>query len=188
MGVGLSGVLGSGWVRLAAGAGALLCLVAAAASHSAPTADGVVNVRFGGDRNETRVVIELSRASKGKLTGDGSTGQPVVLALPGVPIEGDRQGLGLGLVSGWSLDSTAGAASIDVISRGGRPTFFTSWSLIAVTNRSCKGEASTVMADRIGPCARLPASAGNARAIRITAVISLMVNTPCPPPSSRNSW
>ena len=112
MGVGLSGVLGSGWVRLAAGAGALLCLVAAAASHSAPTADGVVNVRFGGDRNETRVVIELSLASKGKLTGDGSTGQPVVLALPGVPIEGDRQGLGLGLVSGWSLDSTAGAARL----------------------------------------------------------------------------
>lgn len=112
MGVGLSGVLGSGWVRLAAGAGALLCLVAAAASHSAPSADGVVNVRFGGDRNETRVVIELSRASKGRLVGDGSTGQPVVLALPGVPIEGDRQGLGLGLVSGWSLDSTAGAARL----------------------------------------------------------------------------
>jgi N-acetylmuramoyl-L-alanine amidase len=112
MGVGLSGVLGSGWVRLAAGAGALLCLVAAAASHSAPTADGVVNVRFGGDRSETRVVIELSHASKGKLVGDGSAGQPVVLALPGVPIEGDRQGLGLGLVSGWSLDSTAGAARL----------------------------------------------------------------------------
>jgi N-acetylmuramoyl-L-alanine amidase len=90
----------------------LLCLVAAAASQGAPAPDGVVNIRFGGDRNETRVVIELGHSAKGKLVSDGSGGQPVVLAMPGVPVEGDRQGVGFGLVSGWSLDSAAGAARL----------------------------------------------------------------------------
>ena len=112
MGVGFSGVLGQAWVRLAAGVGAFVCLAAAAASQGAPSGDGVVNVRFGGDRTQTRVVIELGRSAKGRIIQDGSDGHGVVLALPGVPVEGDRQGQGLGLVSGWSLDSAAGAARL----------------------------------------------------------------------------
>jgi N-acetylmuramoyl-L-alanine amidase len=112
MRVGLNGAMGSGGVRLAAGVGAFLCLAAAAASQGAPASDGVINVRFGGDRAQTRVVIELSRSAKGRFIEDGSDGRGVVLALPGLPVESDRQGQGLGLVSGWSLDSAAGAARL----------------------------------------------------------------------------
>jgi N-acetylmuramoyl-L-alanine amidase len=112
MRAGLIGVMGSTWVRLAAGVGAFLCLAAAAASQGAPSPDGVVNVRFGGDRTQTRVVIELGRSVKGRLIDDGATGKPVVLALPGVPVAADRQGGGGGLVTSWSLDSAAGAARL----------------------------------------------------------------------------
>src|SRR5579872_5704856 len=109
MRVGLASVLGSMWARLSVGAAAVLCLAAAAASHGAPIPDGVVNVRFGGDQTETRVVIELSRAAKGKVLGDAANSQSVVLALPGVPAPADRQGKGVGLVANWSLDEVAGA-------------------------------------------------------------------------------
>jgi N-acetylmuramoyl-L-alanine amidase len=112
MRVGLAGAMGQGWVRLATGAAAFLCLAAAAASQGAPANDGVVNLRFGGDRTETRVVIELGHTAKGRLIADGADGRAVVLALPGVPVSSDRQGRGLGLVSGWSLDNAAGAARI----------------------------------------------------------------------------
>jgi N-acetylmuramoyl-L-alanine amidase len=112
MRVGLKGLIGSTWVRVAAGVGAFLCLAAAAASQGATSPDGVVNVRFGGDGNQTRVVIELGRSVKGQLIADGEAGRAVVLALPGVPVASDRQGQGLGLVKGWSLDSAAGAARL----------------------------------------------------------------------------
>lgn len=112
MRVGLKGVIGSTWVRVCAGVGAFLCLAAAAASQGAVSSDGVVNVRFGGDRSETRIVIELDRSAKGKLLGDGTAGKSVVLALPGVAVPSDKQGPGLGLVKGWSLDSAAGAARL----------------------------------------------------------------------------
>jgi N-acetylmuramoyl-L-alanine amidase len=112
MKVGLADVMGQAWVRLTAGLGAFLCLAAAAASQGATSDDGVVNVRFGGDRTETRVVIELGRSAKGRILNDGADGKDVVLALPGVSVADDRQGQGLGLVSGWSLDSAAGAARL----------------------------------------------------------------------------
>ena len=78
--------------------------------------DGVVNIRFGGDRSETRVVIELGRSVKGKVLGDGAGGQAVVLALP-IPLgngpeafaicivalglfEGDERVVGIGVIGG----------------------------------------------------------------------------------------
>jgi N-acetylmuramoyl-L-alanine amidase len=114
MGVGLIGRMGRAWVRVSAGVAAFLCLAAAAASQGAPQADGVVNVRFGGDHSETRVVIELGHSAKARFIDDGASGHAVVLALPGVAAGADRQGQGLGLVSGWSLDSAAGAARLSL--------------------------------------------------------------------------
>jgi N-acetylmuramoyl-L-alanine amidase len=114
MGLGLIGRMGRAWVRLSAGVAAFLCLAAAAASQGAPQADGVLNVRFGGDRSETRVVIELGHSAKARFIDDGASGHAVVLALPGIAVGGDRQGAGLGLVSGWSLDSAAGAARLSL--------------------------------------------------------------------------
>ncbi len=112
MRVGLKSALGSVRVRLAAGLGAVLCLAAAPTSQGQTSPDGVVNVRFGGDRTQTRVVIELGRSAKVRIVNDGADGRPVVLALPGVPVADERQGAGLGLVDTWSLDSAAGAARL----------------------------------------------------------------------------
>lgn len=112
MRVGVKSVMGQAWFRLAAGLCAFACLAGAAASQSPSPDQGVVNVRFGGDRTETRVVIELSGTTRGRILEDGSDGRGVVLALPGVPVAADQQGAGLGLISGWSLDSAAGAARL----------------------------------------------------------------------------
>ena len=114
MGLGLIGMMGRAWVRLAAGVAAFLCLTVAAASQGAPPADGVVNVRFGGDHNETRVVIELGHSAKARFIDDGASGHAVVLALPGIAVGAARRGAGLGLVSSWSLDSAAGAARLSL--------------------------------------------------------------------------
>src|SRR5579864_2519338 len=108
----LVGAIGSAWGRLAAALGAVLCL-AAAASQSASSGEDVLGVRLGGDMTMTRVVVELNQTARGKVVvGGGGPGAPVVLALPGVAVDNDLQGGGLGLVSHWSVDSAAGAARV----------------------------------------------------------------------------
>jgi N-acetylmuramoyl-L-alanine amidase len=108
----LSGAIGSAWGRLAAALGAVLCL-AAAASQSPVGAENVLGVRLGGDMTMTRVVVELNQTAKGRLIAPGGTaGAPVVLALPGLSVDNDLEGRGLGLVSSWSVDSVAGAARV----------------------------------------------------------------------------
>lgn len=102
----------STWGRPAALAAAFACVIAAAASHGAPARQGLLSVRFGGDQHETRVVIELDQAAKGRLLSDGAAGPMVAVALPGVPVSSDLQGRGQGLVAGWSVDSAAGAARL----------------------------------------------------------------------------
>jgi N-acetylmuramoyl-L-alanine amidase len=108
----LSGAIGSAWGRLAAALGAVLCL-AAAAAQGPSGAEDVVGVRLGGDMTMTRVVVELNQTAKGRLiASSGVAGAPIVLALPGLTVDNDLQGRGLGLVSSWSVDSAAGAARV----------------------------------------------------------------------------
>jgi len=108
----LFGAIGSAWGRLAAAMGAVLCLAAAAAQGPVQT-ENVVGVRLGGDMTMTRVVVELNQAAKGRLIAAGGTaGAPVVLALPGLTVDSDLEGRGLGLVSSWTVDSAAGAARV----------------------------------------------------------------------------
>ncbi len=90
-------------------AAALLCLGAAGPS----AASGVVKVRFGGDQNQTRVVLELDRSTRGKLLS-GETGDQMVLALPGVGVPDGMDGEGQGLVRTWSVDHVAGAARVEL--------------------------------------------------------------------------
>lgn len=104
---------GSARARLAAAAGVFLCLGVAAASHGAPDAAGLLHVRMGGDANSVRVVVELTQAAKGRLLADGQD-RNVILALPGVPVAADLTGPGQGLVAGWSVDSVAGAARLNL--------------------------------------------------------------------------
>ncbi|WP_454760080.1 N-acetylmuramoyl-L-alanine amidase family protein [Caulobacter segnis] len=102
-----------GWVRAALIIGGLTTAGVAVATAQGPAAPaGVQKVRFGGDRNETRVVIDLDRAAAGKLISDGMSDQRLVMALPNVLVSGDLQGTGQGLVKRWVIDEAAGGARL----------------------------------------------------------------------------
>lgn len=102
-----------GWVRAALIVGGLTTAGVAVATAQGPAAPaGVQKVRFGGDRTETRVVIDLDRASAGKLISDGMSDQRLVMALPNVVVSGDLQGSGQGLVKRWVIDEAAGGARL----------------------------------------------------------------------------
>ena len=97
-------------------AAALTCLGAAPSHEASP--GGVIKVRFGGDQNQTRVVVELDRSTRGKLLADGGDGQ-LVLALPGVDLSDDLKGGGQGLVRSWSVERIAGSATLKLsLTRG----------------------------------------------------------------------
>lgn len=102
-----------GWVRAALIVGGLTTAGVAVATAQGPAAPaGVQKVRFGGDRAETRVVIDLDRAAAGKLISDGMSDQRLVMALPNVVVSGDLQGSGQGLVKRWVIDEAAGGARL----------------------------------------------------------------------------
>ena len=102
-----------GWVRAALIVGGLTVAGVTVATAQGPAAPaGVQKVRFGGDRTETRVVIDLDRAAVGKLISDGMDDQRLVMALPNVIVSGDLQGSGQGLVKRWVIDEAAGGARL----------------------------------------------------------------------------
>ncbi|WP_168077598.1 N-acetylmuramoyl-L-alanine amidase [Caulobacter sp. SSI4214] len=102
-----------GWVRAALIVGGLTLAGVAVATAQGPAAPaGVQKVRFGGDRNETRIVIDLDRAAAGRLVSDGADGQRLVMTLPNVIVSGDLQGTGQGLVKRWVIDEAAGGARL----------------------------------------------------------------------------
>ncbi len=99
-----SGRVGSLWGRLGGALAAGLCLIAAAPSHAAPSDSGVVSVRLGGDRQETRIVVELGHSAKGRVIADGSAGHELVLGLSDVSAPGGLEGAGRGLVTAWKVE------------------------------------------------------------------------------------
>jgi len=102
-----------GWVRAALIVGGLTVAGVTVATAQGPAAPaGVQKVRFGGDRNETRVVIDLDRAAAGRLISDGLSDQRLVMALPNVLVSGDLQGSGQGLVKRWVIDEVGGGARL----------------------------------------------------------------------------
>ncbi|WP_297511653.1 N-acetylmuramoyl-L-alanine amidase [uncultured Caulobacter sp.] len=109
----LIGLARMGWVRAVLIVGALTLAGVAVATAQGPAAPaGVQKVRFGGDRTETRVVIDLDRASAGKLLADGQADQRLVMALPNVVVSGGLQGSGQGLVKRWVIDEGSGGARL----------------------------------------------------------------------------
>jgi N-acetylmuramoyl-L-alanine amidase len=102
-------VIRTGWIAALIGLGGLAAIGAAASAHGAASQGDLLKVRFGGDENQTRIVVEMSRSAQAKLI---SGGQPLVLELPRIDLGAERQGRGLGLVRAWSADTTAGAARI----------------------------------------------------------------------------
>ncbi|WP_305758268.1 N-acetylmuramoyl-L-alanine amidase [Brevundimonas sp.] len=69
----------------------------------------VLRVRFGGDAQHTRVVVDLDRTARGQVIQSGDDGR-VVVSLAGVIPERGLTGAGMGLVRGWRV-AGAGAAS-----------------------------------------------------------------------------
>ncbi len=106
--------VGRRWLGLASALGAIACaaLAPAALAQPAPTRQGVLDVRFGGDTHDTRVVVEMDRAAKGRSeTGDGP-GRTLVVDLAKIEASPDLQGHGQGLVSGWAFDRTGDGARL----------------------------------------------------------------------------
>jgi len=113
MGGGLIKAVRTGWAKAILIVGAVsLVGVAVAMAQGAAAPSGVQKIRFGGDRNETRVVIDLDRAAAGKLIADGALDRRVVIALPNITVSGDLQGAGHGLVERWVSDEAAGGARL----------------------------------------------------------------------------
>lgn len=103
----------TGWAKAMIIVGALALVGVAVAMAQGPAApSGVQKVRFGGDRNETRVVIDLDRAAAGRLLADGLLDQRIVIGLPNVSVSGDLQGSGQGLVDRWMIDEASGGARL----------------------------------------------------------------------------
>ena len=71
--------------RLIVVSAALACLGAA---PWRPLDDGgILKIRFGGDQQQTRVVVELSRSAHGQMLTPGDNAR-LILALPGLDISG----------------------------------------------------------------------------------------------------
>jgi N-acetylmuramoyl-L-alanine amidase len=90
----------------------VICVVLLAAGRGlASGAMGeVLRVRFGGDAEHTRVVLDLDRTSRGEVVQAGGDGR-VIVSLAGVsPASRGLTGAGTGLVRGWRVTG-AGAAS-----------------------------------------------------------------------------
>jgi N-acetylmuramoyl-L-alanine amidase len=98
--------------RVLAAVGVVLVCVAllAAGRGLASGAMGeILRVRFGGDAERTRVVIDLDRSARGEVIRSGDDGH-VVLSLSGVSPPDRRTGTGQGLVRDFRV-AGAGAAS-----------------------------------------------------------------------------
>ena len=107
-------MIGKTWLGLAGALGAMMLLGVGAVSHAqpAPARQGVLNVRFGGDAHETRVVVEMDRAAKGRAeTGDGP-GRTVIVDLANIEANGDLEGHGQGLVNAWAFDRNGDGAKL----------------------------------------------------------------------------
>lgn len=97
-------------IRVGAAVAAMALVVGlGAAAAPAKTQPGLVKVRFGGDSNETRVVVELSRSATAKLV---SSGDMIVFDLPRIGLGDEREGRGQGLVKAWAADGTPGSARL----------------------------------------------------------------------------
>lgn len=78
----------------------------------------VMGVRFGGDAQRTRVVVDLGRETRGRVIADGADGQ-VSVALSGVTPGRGLAGQGSGLVRSYAMDGATGGARINLqLARG----------------------------------------------------------------------
>ncbi|RYG08211.1 MAG: N-acetylmuramoyl-L-alanine amidase, partial [Caulobacteraceae bacterium] len=73
----------------------------------------VMRVRFGGDAERTRVVVDLDRTSRGQVIQPGEDGR-VVVSLAGVLPPRGLNGTGLGLVRGYRVAGAGAGARVEL--------------------------------------------------------------------------
>ena len=110
MGGGPARAIGLGVGRMLTVCAALACLGAAPWDASAAS---IGKVRFGGDQNQTRIVLELNRSTQGRRLAAES---PLRLGLEfrGLDVPALIGGEGQGLVRSWNIDADGGAARLQV--------------------------------------------------------------------------
>ncbi|GAA0637793.1 N-acetylmuramoyl-L-alanine amidase family protein [Brevundimonas lenta] len=93
----------------------VFCVVALAAGRGlASGAVGeVMRVRFGGDAERTRVVVDLDSTSRGEVIQPGSDGR-VIVSLSGVAPPRGLHGAGVGLVRGYRVNGTGASSRIEL--------------------------------------------------------------------------
>lgn len=91
----------------------VICVVLLTAGRglASAAAGEVLGVRFGGDGERTRVVVDLERTARGSVIEDGTTGR-VTLALAGVASGRGLNGAGSGLVSGYRIAGATGVSRV----------------------------------------------------------------------------
>ena len=96
-------------------AAAVMLLVGLFAGRGLATgaAGDVLQIRFGGDAERTRVVVDLETSARGEVVEAGA-GARVVVGLRGVQPGRTRGGQGSGLVRGWRVNGTAGNARVEL--------------------------------------------------------------------------
>ncbi len=105
-----------GW-RVAAAVCALavfvLVLMVAGRGLASGAQGDVLNVRFGGDAERTRVVVDLERNARGRVSEEGRTGR-VVLDLAGVAAGRGVTGSGSGLVRRFAVSNDGGGSRLSL--------------------------------------------------------------------------
>jgi N-acetylmuramoyl-L-alanine amidase len=102
-------------IGLVAGRFLAVCAVMAclgAAPWDAAAAS-IAKVRFGGDQNQTRVVIELNRSTEGRRLPPAGALR-LGFALSGLDVPMELGGEGQGLVRSWSVDADGSGARLQV--------------------------------------------------------------------------
>ena len=102
--------------RIVAAVGLVLfCVVLLAAGRGLAfgVTGEILRVRFGGDAERTRVVIDLDRSSRGEVIQSGADGR-VVFSLAGVAPPDERSGTGRGLVRDYRVAGAGAAARVEL--------------------------------------------------------------------------
>ena len=159
--------IGVGLGRLLAVGAALACLGAAPWDAGASS---IAKVRFGGDQNQTRIVIELNRSTEGRSL-EGSSPLRLGLELKGLDVPVDLGGEGQGLVRSWSIDADGVAARLQVSLT--RPATIVRRFLLAPSDGEPSYRYVIDLAGR-GPA---PADPPKLRALGLTQVSAPQVHT-----------
>lgn len=86
--------------------------VAVAANSSNSTSGDVLKVRLGGDKQQTRLVIELGKSATGQILNDNPSGETLTIGLSGLRLGQTISGNGQGLIKSWRLENIGGSVRL----------------------------------------------------------------------------